>query len=134
MAKKVRCNPIHPAATATLGKVNVLTCCSTGNEYKELAGRYKPLILAVRAHANTMETVPIALLLGAIAESCGAVSGNYLHPVYLALLIGRLFHFRGMTSKNGLGVGRRYGMLLTWTSTAILSLCNLVRGVRNFNA
>ena len=54
---------------------------------------------AVRAHANFMEYVPIALILLFLAEYQGLAS-HYCHILGSALLIGRVFQNLGIVEKS----------------------------------
>jgi len=54
-------------------------------------GGVRDLELAIRAHGNACEYVPIALILMALAESLGAPA-RILHILGLMLLAGRLLH------------------------------------------
>lgn len=54
---------------------------------------------AIRTHANTVEYLPLALLGLAMAEY-GGVHGLLIHAIGIALLLGRYWHYKGMTGPN----------------------------------
>lgn len=89
-----------------------------------VAGDYK-LERKVRAHANFVEYVPMALLALALLELCG------LAPIWLyafggVLLVGRLLHAFGLSRKSGYSPGRFLGTLLTWLSLAAMAIAGFV--------
>lgn len=67
---------------------------------------------AIRAHANFIEYVPIALLLILMADLVGHEKW-LVHLLGIALLIGRLAHAYGFTTTPGLSPGRGIGVGLT---------------------
>lgn len=91
-------------------------------------GGVTELLHACRAHGNAVETVPLALLLMALAEAIGAPPVA-LHPLGVALVAGRVIHglyfFRG-ASELAL---RAIGMGLTVLATALLALGLLAHGL-----
>jgi uncharacterized membrane protein YecN with MAPEG domain len=84
-----------------------------------------PLLTArMRAHANFIEYVPIALILMALIESGGG-NPRILWLIGIALVIGRLIHPFGMErpSPNPFRIG---GILLTYLVTIALIVWALV--------
>lgn len=71
------------------------------------------LLRRVRAHANAVENVPLALLLMLLLELNGA-SSVFLHVLGSALLAGRVLHAQGLAQSAGASFGRLVGSLLTW--------------------
>lgn len=67
---------------------------------------------AVRAHANFIEYVPIALLLILTADLVGHQKW-VVHVLGIALLIGRVAHAYGFTASPGPNIGRAAGVALT---------------------
>ncbi len=67
----------------------------------------------IRAQANFVEYVPLALVVIAMAEANGA-DGRLLHGLGAALIVGRIAHAIGFVAKAGPGVGRAIGMALTY--------------------
>jgi hypothetical protein len=79
---------------------------------------------AIRAHGNFTETVPLALILLALAEYYGA-SIFILHIGGLSLLIGRMTHGYAISHiQENLNL-RKIGMILTLFSILFLSVVNL---------
>lgn len=67
----------------------------------------------IRAQANFVEYVPLALVVIALAEANGAAAWM-LHALGAGLVVGRVAHAIGFVAKAGPGVGRGAGMLLTY--------------------
>lgn len=83
------------------------------------------LLRLMRAHANFTETVPMALLAMAAAETAGAprvllVAGGG------ALVLGRGLHYATILS-SGFGTGRAVGMVLTLLPIATFAGYALLR-------
>ncbi len=78
------------------------------------------LLRRVRGQANFIETVPISLLILIAMEFMGA-SHLWLHALGLILVVGRVFHYVGLT---GLGpsILRVLGMIATLSTVLIGSL------------
>jgi hypothetical protein len=78
-----------------------------------------PLLIArMRAHANFIEYVPMALILMALIESGGG-SGQLLWLLGIALVVGRLLHPFGMERPSP-NPFRIIGILLTYLVTIAL--------------
>lgn len=77
----------------------------------------------IRAHANSAENVPMALLLLLLLELTG-VAGPWLHAFGIALLVARLLHAWGLSRHGGTSFGRFVGTLLT--VLAIAAMCALL--------
>jgi uncharacterized protein len=94
------------------------------------SGDNRDLELAVRAHANFCEYVPVALVLILLLEATAIVSPVLLHVLGAALLIGRILHgFVGLNRSPGTTPGRFVGTLLTWLvliGAALLALIKVV--------
>ncbi|MCP1726062.1 putative membrane protein YecN with MAPEG domain [Natronospira proteinivora] len=83
-------------------------------------GGKEDLALAMRAHGNAVENLPLGLILLALLEVQG------LHPATLYLLgggliLGRLLHAWGLSQTAGISFGRFWGMLLSWISLLAMS-------------
>ncbi len=91
-----------------------------------VGGDYK-LERKVRAHANFIENVPMALLALALLELCGLAS-TWLYVFGGVLLVGRLLHAFGISRKSGYSPGRFLGTLLTWLSLAAMAATGLAIG------
>lgn len=71
------------------------------------------LARAIRAHANFIEYVPLALLLLGLLELCAAPA--MLVCIFgTVLLVGRVLHAIGLSRSSGTSFGRFWGTLLTW--------------------
>ncbi len=84
-----------------------------------------PLLIArMRAHANFIEYVPMALILMALIETFGG-KGQLLWLFGIALVIGRIIHPFGMErpSPNPFRMG---GILLTYVVTVALIVWAIV--------
>lgn len=78
----------------------------------------------VRAHANAVENLPIALL-GLLLLELWGLHGWLLHLLGAVLIISRVLHAVGLSSRSGVSFGRFWGTLGTWLvmlTTAILLL------------
>lgn len=84
------------------------------------------LIVAIRAHANAIENIPLALLLLLMAELNG-LSAVYLHIAGVVLVVSRLAHAHGFVKTKGLySPGRFYGTLANWVLVLLLSITNII--------
>jgi hypothetical protein len=92
-------------------------------------GGHRSLARAIRAHANLLETAPIAILLLLLAELTGAVGHGALHAAGGLLLAGRLLHALGLLRSSGASPPRFLGMLATWSTTLGLAAALLYRGL-----
>jgi uncharacterized protein len=75
-------------------------------------GGHKSLILAIRAHANAVEVMPMALL-GLIALAGAGSSAIIIHILGVMLTIGRGLHAYGLSNNEGTSFGRMAGMMLS---------------------
>lgn len=66
----------------------------------------------IRAHANFVEYVPVALIVIALAEANGAAS-VLVHSLGAALIASRVAHAVGFVATTGPSVGRAAGVVLT---------------------
>ena len=79
---------------------------------------------AVRAHANFIEYVPLALVLLLLAELNG-LPAALLHAAGALLLASRALHAWGLSRVSGRSFGRFYGTAGTWLVLLLLALGNL---------
>ncbi|GAA5524457.1 inner membrane protein YecN [Microbulbifer aestuariivivens] len=92
-------------------------------------GKHAANIL-IRAHANAVEYVPLALLLLLLAELNG-LAASWLHVLGGTLVIARLLHVVGLSAgKGGYHPGRFWGTALTWAVILVLALVLLVETFR----
>lgn len=90
-------------------------------------GSEQPLGLAVRAHANFCEYVPMALLLLMLIELNALAPDWVLHALGVMLLIGRILHgFFGLNRSAGTSLGRFWGTSLTWLVLIVAAVAGLI--------
>lgn len=83
------------------------------------------LKLAMRAHANNIEYMPIGLILLLCLELMGAWSLSVL-VLGITLTLGRFLHGWGMTVGGGKGFGRMWGTILTLLMIVVAAIYCLV--------
>lgn len=76
-------------------------------------GGDRQLLMRVRAHANAVENMPLALLLLGGMELNGYNSG-LIHGFGSVLLLSRAAHAWGLSHSSGTSRGRFIGSLFTW--------------------
>jgi uncharacterized membrane protein YecN with MAPEG domain len=84
------------------------------------------LELAVRAHANAAETIPVGLA-GLLALVLVGTSPWIVHAIGAALFLSRVLHATGLSRSRGPSRPRVLGMTLTWLTFIALALVLLVR-------
>lgn len=87
-------------------------------------GGDQELIRRMRAQANFIETVPMALFLLIMVEVLGA-SDTWLHSLGALLVFGRTLHWFAMT-EIGPSIGRPIGMVSTMAVIIVSSVWILV--------
>lgn len=80
----------------------------------------------VRAHANLIESAPLALLLLYLVEQTG-LDARVVHAFGAAFLVARVLHAWGLSSTTKRSSGRFYGSIGTLLVLAALSVLLLVR-------
>ncbi len=78
----------------------------------------------IRAHANAVENVPLAMLL-LIALELNSLNPLLLHIFGTVLVISRVAHAWGLTRIYGPSPGRFYGTLFTWLSIVLMAVLNI---------
>ena len=81
-------------------------------------------ILAIRAHANAVEYIPMIVILMALFES-GDGNSMLLHGIGIIAVFARVIHAFGLSSSAGKSMGRFYGTLFTWVITLVLAGLNI---------
>lgn len=76
-------------------------------------GDNKELRMAMAAHSNAIENMPMALLIMLMVELLGG-SALVLHITGILLTLGRVWHAWGSSHNIGTSSGRYYGTLITW--------------------
>ncbi|MDQ2069551.1 MAPEG family protein [Natronospira bacteriovora] len=84
------------------------------------SGGREDLALAMRAHGNAVENLPLGLLMLGLLEIQG-ISPAWLYAIGGLLLLGRLLHAWGLSLSAGKTFGRFWGMVLTWLSLLIMA-------------
>lgn len=75
-------------------------------------GGQKSLMLAIRAHANAVEVMPMALV-GIVALAGAGTSAIVIHVLGIMLTVGRGLHAYGLSNNEGTSFGRMAGMMLS---------------------
>lgn len=88
-------------------------------------GGHRDLARAIRVHANSVEYVPLGLVLMLIAELNG-FSAWLLHVAGSALFLGRVLHAAGLGRSVGTTPERMIGTTLTWLVIGGLGVTLLV--------
>jgi len=84
----------------------------------------KAMKSAVRAHANAVENIPLALIL-LVALELNSLNPLLLHIFGAVLVLSRIGHAWGLTISNGPSAGRFYGTLFTWLTVVIMAVLNI---------
>jgi uncharacterized membrane protein YecN with MAPEG domain len=84
-------------------------------------GGDRELLKRVRAHANAIENMPLALILLGGMELNG-YSDNLIHGFGGVLLVSRLAHAWGLSHSSGTSRGRLMGSTFTWLLMAAMAL------------
>lgn len=88
-------------------------------------GGEKSLMLAIRAHGNAIETIPIALILLAALE-LNKGSALILHVFGATLVLARLLHAFGLSRSGKSSPGRFLGTVLTIAVVLGLGIANVM--------
>jgi uncharacterized membrane protein YecN with MAPEG domain len=75
-------------------------------------GGHPTLVRAIRAHANAVEVMPMALI-GLVALASAGASTFVVHLLGCVLTLGRCLHAYGLSNSEGTSFGRMAGMLLS---------------------
>lgn len=84
-------------------------------------GGQEVLARAIRAHANAVEYLPIALLLLLILD-LDQTRAWLLHAFGIALIVGRVLHALGLSGNAGTSFGRFVGTGLTMLAILAMAL------------
>ncbi|MGA9341623.1 MAG: MAPEG family protein [Rhodanobacteraceae bacterium] len=79
------------------------------------------LARCIRAHANSVEYLPIALLLLLLLEWNQTLPW-LLHLFGIVLILSRIAHAFGLSRSAGASAGRAIGTLGTWTVIVVMAL------------
>jgi uncharacterized membrane protein YecN with MAPEG domain len=87
-------------------------------------GGHAQMLRMARIHGNSIEYVPIGLVLMGLYELYGGLP-LALHVTGIVLIVGRLLYAWGMWSTSEPGFGRIAGTSLTWLTIVALAVLNL---------
>jgi uncharacterized protein len=87
-------------------------------------GDTKELQQAIRAQANFIEYVPLALVL-IILLSFTLASDWLIHAAASVLVVARILHAIGLHQTSSSSFGRFWGTVLTWSLLLVLAITNI---------
>ena len=116
---------VTPIYIAVLGLVFIVVTLRAGLYRVKMkidigAGDDPEMLRRMRAQANFVETVPIALILLITMELLGA-SNTWLHALGLVLVVGRIAHYLGLAKLGPLAF-RVVGMIATLVTILVSSI------------
>jgi len=91
-----------------------------------LDGNHPALQQAIRAQANFVEYVPLALIMLAALEANG-VGRLWLHLLGILLCVARVLHAYGLLTSRGRSFGRAVGMVGTYTVLSVEAVWLILR-------
>ena len=92
---------------------------------------FSAMQVAIRAHGNATEYIPIALILLFLAE-LGGTSALWLHALGAAFVASRYAHAYGyITSQGGASRGRFFGTATCFLVIMILAVINIAGFIRS---
>lgn len=112
------------AALATLLVLILAARVSLGRRTTRIGigdGGHHDLIKRIRAHANALENLPLALLLLLILE-LNQTRPLLLHVFGIVLIVGRVAHAIGLSRTSTTSLGRAIGVALTWGVMLVMAL------------
>ena len=88
------------------------------------SSKQEPLKMAISAHSNAVENIPLALFLIMLLEIAQA---NRVLLILLAciFLIARLIHAVGLSQSVGVSFGRTYGTIVSWLAVITMAVLNV---------
>ncbi|KFN44932.1 MAPEG family protein [Arenimonas oryziterrae] len=95
-------------------------------------GGDRELLKRMRAHANAIENMPLALLLLGGMELNG-FSTNLIHGFGATLLVSRVAHAWGVSHSSGSSKGRMVGIVFTWLLMAAMAVVVIVGYFQQFS-
>lgn len=82
----------------------------------------------IRAHANAVELIPIALLLLLVCELL-AIAPLWLHVFGIAMILGRILHAWGLSTSGGVTAARGSGYVLTVLAIVVMAVVLLWQSI-----
>lgn len=95
-------------------------------------GGDKQLLMRVRAHANAVENMPLALLLLGGMELNG-YNSFLIHGFGSVLFVSRVAHSWGLSHSSGTSKGRLLGSLFTWLLMVTMAVFAIVGYLNQFS-
>ncbi len=89
-------------------------------------GGEKRLRRMVRIHGNSVENIPLSVLLMGLYELDGGEK-MVLHAAGISLIVGRVLFAVPLWSHDGPSPIRASGVTLTWGTTAVLAMLNILQ-------
>jgi len=88
------------------------------------SSKQEPLKMAISAHSNAVENIPLALFLIMLLEIAQA---NQVLLIFLGsiFLLSRLIHAIGLSQSIGVSFGRTYGTIVSWLTVIIMAAVNV---------
>lgn len=83
------------------------------------------LQLAIRAHANALENIPLALLLMLMLET-NHLTPWLLNTLAVSFVIARIMHAWGLSKSSGVSFGRFWGTAITWLVMLAMAALNII--------
>ena len=87
-------------------------------------GRKPQMQRMIRIHGNTVEYLPLGIVLMGLYELNGGARLP-LHACGIALILGRLLFIAGVWNSDGPNLVRATSMTVTWLTVAALAILNL---------
>lgn len=87
----------------------------------------------IRIHGNSIENIPLGLLLMALYE-LGGGEKNVPHGAGIALSVGRICFAGPLLIHDGRSLIRAIGVSLTWCTIALLAIFNILQSVHSASA
>jgi uncharacterized membrane protein YecN with MAPEG domain len=94
-------------------------------------GGDRELLKRVRAHANAIENIPLALILLGGMELNGYGMG-LIHGFGSLLLVSRVAHAWGLSHSSGTSKGRFLGSAFTWALMGTMAVFSIVGYLQQF--
>jgi hypothetical protein len=93
-----------------------------GSSYGDMS---EGLQLAIRAHANALENIPLALLLMLMLET-NHLTPWLLNTLAVSFVIARIMHAWGLSKSSGVTFGRFWGTAITFLVMLAMAALNII--------
>jgi len=88
------------------------------------SSKQEPLKMAISAHSNAIENIPLALFLMMLLE-IGQANQILLIVLGSIFLMARLVHAIGLSKSVGVSFGRTYGTIISWFVVIMMAALNM---------